>query len=145
MQSKACISGWKIFIRNESENISIFSAFSKFYILQSFFISYQHNERQKNWTFWVILLITTQNQKNGQNSDLQADNLYFQHKDIGKGGKKKLRHSTCPQTSPTNLNNKLTFIPYTRTAVVEEGEQQKLGATEKRRSYKIEPIVLQMG
>jgi hypothetical protein len=90
------------------------------------------------------LQITTQNQKNGQNSDLQADNLYFQHKDIGKGGKKKLRHSTCPQTSPTNLNNKLTFIPYTRTAVVEEGEQQKLGATEKR-SYKIEPIVLQMG
>jgi hypothetical protein len=34
---------------------------------------------------------------------------------------------------------------HTRTAVVEEGEQQKLGATEKRRSCKIEPIVLQMG
>lgn len=26
--------------------------------------------------------------KKGQNSDLQADNSYFQHKDIGKGGKK---------------------------------------------------------
>jgi hypothetical protein len=122
------------------------SAFSKFYILQSFFISYQHNERKKKLNVLGHLQITTQNQKNGQNSDLQSDNSYFQHKDIGKGGgKKKLRHSTCPQTSPTNLNNKLTFIPYTRTAVVEEGEQQKLGATEKRRSCKIEPIVLQMG
>jgi hypothetical protein len=91
------------------------------------------------------LQITTQNQKNGKNSDLQADNSYFQHKDIKKGGGKKIRYSTCPQTSPTNLNSKLTFIPYTRTAVVKEGEQQNLGATEKRRSCKIEPIVLQMG
>jgi hypothetical protein len=59
--------------------------------------------------------------KTEKNSDLQAENPYFQHKDIKKGGKKKLRYSTCPQTSPTNLNNKSTFIPYTRTAVVEEG------------------------
>ncbi len=145
MQSKACISGWKIFIRNESENISIFSAFSKFYILQNFFISYQHNERQKTWTFWVICKSKPKTQKTDKILISKLKIHSFSTKTLGRGIKKKLRHSTCPQTSPTNLNNKLTFIPYTRTAVVEEGEQQKLGATEKRRSYKIEPIVLQMG